>query len=68
MAAPDANVAQAAKGKVPEYLTLDMKKNKLTVCQTISGHQQQAFLKNGVNALLQKALEDKKQACESLCK
>jgi hypothetical protein len=69
MEASDSDVLKAAKqSNTPEYLTLDVKKNKMTICSTISGHQQQAFVKGAVNPRLMHTMKKQKEDCDSMCK
>lgn len=69
MNANDGDVLRAAKkSNAPEHLTLDVKRNKFTLCQHISGHQQQTFLKSGINRKVKQVLEKQKEECDSLCK
>ena len=69
MNASDGDVLRAAKKtNAPEHLTLDVKRHKLTLCAHISSHQQQAFLKSGLNKTVKHVLEKQKEDCESLCK
>ena len=65
----DGNVKKVAqREKVPEYLTIDIKNNKLSVCTTLSSHQTPMLAKGGVNPQITKAYGSMKKDCDSLCK
>ncbi len=67
MTASDSAVEEAAKKAGIEQITLHSKEGKLKLCKVISGHQQQIFLKNGMNQNLTKTLEKQEADC-GVCK
>jgi hypothetical protein len=68
MAAPASEVASKAKSQGMKHITLDTKQGKLSVCQSISLHQQSMFNRHGkVNPLFEGVLKKQEQEC-GLCK
>jgi hypothetical protein len=68
MAAPTSEVAKKAKSQGVKHITLDTRQGKLSVCESISLHQQPMINKHGaVNPLFQKTLKKQEQEC-GLCK
>lgn len=68
MIAPNKDVEEQGKKMGVSHITLDSKDGKLKMCQQISGHQQQIFLRNGINKSLTTTLDKQKSHCDSLCK
>ena len=67
MLSDDNKVKDIFKNLGIEHITYHSKEGKLRLCKEISSHQQQIFLKNGINETLTECLKKQKEHC-GICK